>query len=176
MNEKRKSRGFTLIELMVSVGLLPIVMTLVSGAYIVMLNITHEAQDVSTAVDSVAFALEYMTREIRTGSEFSCSTTPGSNVDCASGGSTFSVKDQSGANVTFTSAGEAITENGTVLTDPSVVVSSLVFYAQGTAPYSVGQNTVPANVVIVVSGTVATGHDSVPFTVETSATMRNIDL
>lgn len=175
--------GYTLIELMVSIGLFAIVMTLAAGAYITLLNLNRNAQGISTAVDSVSFVLDYMTREIRTGTSYGCaaSGTPIPGTDCPSGGSSFSVVDQSGATVVFSrivipnNGNYGIAQNGTIVTDSTVNIQSLTFYAVGTKPVSQGDYN-PPRVTIVVSGTVSTGKETLPFTVETGAVMRNIDL
>ncbi|MEK7114077.1 MAG: hypothetical protein AAB850_00815, partial [Patescibacteria group bacterium] len=61
-----------------------------------------------------------------------------------------------------------------VLTDPSVAVSSLMFYAFGTGKPPDYQQ---SRVTIIVSGTVSSGPGKTqPFTVETGATMRGSDL
>jgi len=66
-----------------------------------------------------------------------------------------------------------IMQDNVQLTDPSVTVSSLLFYASGTTS---GDNNQPY-VTIVVSGTVSYGPNKTqPFTVETGATMRGTDL
>ena len=64
----------------------------------------------------------------------------------------------------------------TDLTDPAVNITSLMFYCDGTDPLSAGDYA-QAHVTIVISGTVATGPGrTVPFNVETGATMRGSDL
>lgn len=186
MSKHSLTGGYTLVELMVSVGLFAVVMTLAAGAYLTMLNLNNSAQGVSTSIDSVSFTLEYLSREIRTGSAYGCPTT---GVDCAypNGGSTFTVKDQNLTVVTFSrkqisgSANYGVYQTiggvSTLLTDPSINITRLTFYAAGTKPYSSTPVDIsPAHVTILVAGTVSTGKQSFPFTVETGATMRNIDL
>ena len=61
----KRARGYTLIELMVAVGLFAIVMMLASGAYLVMIGVSRQTQGIATGVDNLAFALETMTRITR---------------------------------------------------------------------------------------------------------------
>lgn len=171
------SRGYTLIELIVAVGLFAIVMLLASGAYLTMIGLNRQVQGISAGVDNLAFALESMTRDIRTGSNYSC----GGVGDCASGGSSFSMKNSNGISVSYALSGSAIqkTTNGvqSALTDPSVTITSLTFYAVGTK--TTAQNdTQQARVTIVVSGTVSVGPNKPPqsFTIETGASMRGSDI
>lgn len=177
MNRPIHSRGYTLIELVVAVGLFALVMTLASGSYLLMVDLNRQAQGISTGIDNLAFVLESMTRSIRTGTSYSCGDFGG---DCIGGAHRFSFRDSSGADITYTQpdGSNAIVKNGTVvLTDPSVEVSSLTFYVSGTGTVASGDFAQPY-VTIVVSGTVSSGPRKTPqaFTVETSATMRGIDL
>lgn len=168
----RRSRrgGYTLIELIVAVGLFALIMTLAAGAYLVMINVNRQTQAISIGIDNLAFALETMTRTIRTGTGYSCAGAG----DCTSGGSNFSVISPGGAPTTYRLSGGTLTQNNIALTDPSVTVTSLTFYAYGTAK---PPDTRQPMVVIVMSGTVSSGPGkTTPFTVETAATMRGSDI
>jgi len=165
-----KSRGYTLVELIIAVGIFALVMMLSSGAYFIMLGVSRQATATATGIDNLAFAVETMTRTIRTGTEYSCD-----GGDCTNGGATFSVKNAGGTTITYTRSGGAITQNDVALTDPSVTVSSLVFYAYGTRkpPPDYHQ----PRVTFVVSGTVSSGPGKTEyFTIESGATMRGTDI
>lgn len=171
---RRSSRhsGYTLIELIVAVGLFALVMTLASGGYLMMIAANRQAQAVTTGVNNLSFALETMTRTIRTGSNYSCN----GGGDCSQG-TVFSVVDTGGQSVTYALSGGSIvrTKSGIAipLTDPSVTVTSLTFSAVGTAP----TDAVQAHVRIVASGTVSAGPGKTQsFVIETGATMRGTDL
>lgn len=156
---------------MVAVGLFALVMMLASGAYLVMIGINRQVQGIATGIDNLSFALETMTRTIRTGTNYSCNN----SGDCASGGANFSVTNSSGVTTNYALSGGIITQNGAALTDPSVTVSSLMFYASGTGKPP-ADYTQP-RVTIIVSGTVSSGPGKTePFTVETGAAMRGSDI
>jgi hypothetical protein len=164
------------VELIVAVGLFALVMVLSSGAYLMMISVSRRAQGIATGIDNLSFAIETMMRSIRTGTEYSC----GSSLnlgDCALGGSSFTFKNSSGTTVTYSLSSGSLQENvggtASTLTDPSVSVSALTFYAAGTAH---GDNQ-QSRVTMTVSGTVtyAPGRTE-PFTIETGATMRGSDL
>ena len=160
------------MELIVSVGLFALVMTLISGSYLMMISVTRQAQGLATGVDNLSFALETMTRTIRTGTSYGCPTA-GNNC---SGGATFYVKNSSGTAITYTLSNGSITQNNTAITDPSVSVTALTFYVSGTAPGSSGDKSQP-HVTIIISGTVSAGPGKTqPFHIETGATMRGTDL
>jgi prepilin-type N-terminal cleavage/methylation domain-containing protein len=171
MKNKILQRGFTLIEIIVSVGLFTIVMTLASGAYLLMIGINRQAQAVATGINNLSFALETMTYNIRTGNNYTCASSP-----C----STFSFHNSYGQPVSYSLSGTSIHETraGTesALIDPSVAISSLAFYTSGALTVQ-DNDYQQARVTIIISGTVSSGHgESAPFTIETGATMRGSDL
>lgn len=169
----KNKRGYTLIELIIAIGLFALIMMLASGAYLVMIGINRQTQSIATGIDNLSFALETMTRTIRTGTQYACGGSWPS--DCANGGTNFSVRNSSDLTTSYALSNGIITQNGSALTDPSVNVSSLMFYASGTAkPPSDYQQ---ARVTIIVSGTVSSGPgETEAFTVETGATMRGSDI
>lgn len=73
-------RGFTLVEVMVSMAIFAFVMVVAVGAFIRILDLNRRAQDIQTAMNNVTFSLETMTRELRTGSDYVVSGNP-SNRD-----------------------------------------------------------------------------------------------
>lgn len=174
----RSPTGFTLIELMVAVGLFAIVMLLASGAYLTMIALNQQAQNITGGIDNLSFAIETMTRSIRTGSGYSCGSLGG---DCPSGASSFSFTDQKGNAVTYSLSGTSLMQTSggvqSLLTDSSVTITSLTFYAFGTKKASQGDYE-QARVSMTVSGTVSAGagKPAKSFTVETGATMRGTDL
>jgi prepilin-type N-terminal cleavage/methylation domain-containing protein len=181
-NSTKTSRGYTLIELLVAIGLFALIMTLVSGAYLVMIGVTRQAQGLATGIDNLSFAIETMTRTIRTGTNYNCGNANGG--DCSGGLNSFFVTDTNGNTVSYTLSNNAITQtivsskgvttqNNVPLTDPvSVNVTNLVFYVTGTQPLSA-----QPQVTIIISGTVSGGQGKTEtFSVETGATMRGTNL
>lgn len=172
LHNKKGTGGYTLIELIIAVGLFALVMTLASGAYLLMISISRQTQGVSTGIDNLAFAAETMTRTIRTGTEYSCG---GGGGDCSGGGSSLSVRSPSGALITYTLSGGAITQNGSRLTDPSVTITSLMFYVEGTRPAPTDYR--QAHATIIISGTITPAPGKTEsFTLQTGATMRGTDI
>lgn len=168
---KTSSAGFTLVELIVAVGLFALIMVLATGAYLVMIGVNREAQGITTGVNNLSFVLENMTRNIRTGTRYSC----------GSGGTSFDFVDQDNVPITYSwsSGGPIKQERGAEaslvnLTDPVVDITRLSFDCTGTAG---GDNRQP-HVTIIVSGQISVGPGKQPqkFYVETGATMRSLDL
>lgn len=182
-------KGFTLVELLVSVGVFAVVAVLITGAYITVLGYARHAEAITSATNNLAFALENMTRNIRMGSQYSCVMVVG---DC-SGDTAFTFMNDSGVQVTYAHSAPTINLNGSItqtiggvtydLTDRSVntaslrasfvTVTNLRFYLTGSSPSDV----LTPMVRIVVTGSVrGYGNVPVPFTLETLAIMRGIDL
>ncbi len=173
----KSGKGYTLIELMIAIGLFAFVMTLTSGAYLMMIGATRKTQGIVTGIDNLAFALESMTRTIRTGGEYNC----GGLGDCAGGANSFSVLNAEGNTITYTLGSQsngsqavgAIMANGVALTSPAINVTALMFYATGTS----SSDALQPQVRISAGGNVSVGPGQTePFSVETSATSRGIDL
>src|SRR3989344_2337573 len=128
--------GYTLVELIVAIGFFTLVMTLASGAYLLMINTNRQAQGIANGINNLSFAIETMMYNIRTGTEYNCGGAGGG--DCPNGDSSFWFTDADGRSVTYDlSASSAIqqkkgTDPESPLTDSSVHVSSLMFYVTGT--------------------------------------------
>lgn len=183
MSMKNKiTDGFTLIELMVAIGLFASIMTIAATAYLVMIHVNQQAQAIATEIDNISFALESMTRNIRSGSAYGCGSTAGNNCPYPNGGNEFTFTDANGNSITYSLASGSIQEEkGTTLvnlTDPSVTISSLVFYVSGVNSYLTNGDTTQPYVTIIVSGTVPSGPGSAPqsFTIESSAAWRGSDI
>ncbi len=63
----QRSRGFTLVELMVAVSLFAIVMVISMGAILTVVDGNKKNQTMQVAINNLNFAVESMTRSIKTG-------------------------------------------------------------------------------------------------------------
>ena len=95
-DQKSRQRGFTLIEMMVSISIFTIVATLASGTFVIMAEAQRKAQSIKLVVDNVNFALDGMVIAMRTSKNY--------QVGCLDGGSykavSFDYKDSSGTTKT----------------------------------------------------------------------------
>lgn len=66
-NIKNRNAGFTLVEMIVSVGLFSIAMMIMLGAVLTIVDVNRKSQSLTTAMNNLNFALESMTRTIKTG-------------------------------------------------------------------------------------------------------------
>jgi prepilin-type N-terminal cleavage/methylation domain-containing protein len=72
--KKSTHAGFSLIELMVSLTIFSIVMLMSVGTLLVLIDANAKAQAVTNSVTNLSFALDSMTRNIRTGRSFYCTS------------------------------------------------------------------------------------------------------
>ena len=140
-------RGFTLIEMLIALAIFSIIMVISVGSLISLINANHKAQTLKTVVNNLHFALENMSRNIRTGTNYHCG---GGDVrlpaDCATVPQTqlaFKARDgnymayridQNGAIVRSRSSDYTQlfdSDNLIPVTAPEIKVEALSFYVDG---------------------------------------------
>jgi len=65
-------KGFSLVEIMVSLAIFSIVAVSAGGAFLKVVDANKKSQALKTVTNNLNYALESMSREIRTGTKFSC--------------------------------------------------------------------------------------------------------
>jgi prepilin-type N-terminal cleavage/methylation domain-containing protein len=177
-------RGFTLIEIIVSIGLFSLVMLVATSAYYTLIGLDRRARATNEIVNNLSFAVDAMARGIRTGNNYKCVSTGGDGT-C----SCFSYTDSNLLQtVTY-----GIRSDGTIgrekggtscasadlipITDPSIkidVTSGLTFHVRGSA----SSDTMQPQVLFTVKGTLPADNkgNTTSFTIEEDATQRLIDL
>ena len=68
----KNKHGFTLIEIMVSLGIFAIVALVAVGAFLKIIDANKQSQALQTAMNNTNFALESMVREMRVGKNYTC--------------------------------------------------------------------------------------------------------
>lgn len=186
------ARGFTLLELLVSVALFTIVVTIVMAAYVNLISLDRKARATGDLVSNLSFVVESMSRSMRTGKDYSCD----GGTNCVSGGASFSFVDENCRSVVYllrsdNTIGQCVGSSdlgptcspapvscnssiATPLTDPRISVGTLRFYTQG-----VGKNDgLEPRVIFTLKGSITPDSKSSPitFTIEGGATQRLLDL
>ena len=69
---KKTAGGFTLVEMIVSIGIFTAVMFIATGALLSVVGLNKKAQAQQSAINNLNFALENMARSIRTDSSYRC--------------------------------------------------------------------------------------------------------
>ena len=97
-------RGFTLVEMIVSLAIFSIVAVVALGALAKIIDANSKAQTLQAGINNLSFAMETMSREMRVGNKYDC--LPSSNVPGTFGAQSCSGYDQdsNGAMLAFLSS------------------------------------------------------------------------
>ncbi|MDE1924816.1 MAG: prepilin-type N-terminal cleavage/methylation domain-containing protein [Patescibacteria group bacterium] len=199
-----KNKGFTLIEILVSVAIFSVVMVIALGALLAMSTADRKAESIKSVVDNLNFAIDSMSRAIRTGSNYNCNTSGGGN--CLSGGTTLYFTPAGGGYAAYrlenttndASAGTVCNQTGTIgciarstststdginwsswsaITAPEVVITNLnniLFYVRGSQAGSADSMQPIVTITLAGYAQVSTTEQS-QFDVQTSVTQRIYD-
>ncbi len=182
-NRTQAKRGFTLVELIVSIGLFTVVLTIAASAYLSLISLNRKARATNDLVSNLSYVVEAMSRSIRTGSSYQCGGLGGTNCP-SNGNSTFAFTNDQGQSVTYLLkpggvvgqciGGSCTPSSADPLTDSRITVTQLQFFVQGVGT---GDQTQP-RVLFTVSGTIKpdTQTATTTFSIESSATERLIEL
>ena len=76
----KNNHGFTLIEMIVSLGIFAVVAVIALGALVQIISANKKAQTLLATMTNMNFALDAMSREIRTGTGYYCWASTGVNL------------------------------------------------------------------------------------------------
>ncbi|CAN5756054.1 hypothetical protein BH11PAT2_BH11PAT2_02260 [soil metagenome] len=182
MTTAKGKRGFTLVELIVSVALFTIVITIAASAYLSLISLNRKARATNDLVSNLSYVVDAMSRSIRTGTNYQCGGPGGTN--CANGNSAITFINDASSTITYLlkpggiigqcTGSPCTTSSADPLTDSRITVTNLQFYVQGVGT---GDSTQP-RVLFTLSGTIKpdTQTATTSFTIESSATQRLIEL
>jgi len=198
----RPTRGFTLLEMIVSVGIFAVVMVVVTGAYLTLISLDRRARATNQVVSSLYYAVDTMARGIRTGTNYKCVHTTGAAPDY--GNSTDGFCDAiSYTDTSLPSTGDQTViykykaSNGTIgrcesistygacfdsvassLTDPAITINTLTFYVRGVSTSTAAYADQQPQILFTIKGTMVADSKggTVPFIIQSGATQRVIDL
>ena len=145
-NKKSKIGGFTLIEMIVALGVFMMVMTIISSAFLNIMNIQQKTEAFRKVNDNLNFAMEAMMRETREGEDYCPS-------GCVTG--TFSFTNKDDKKVDYRLNNEHIKRQilsesifGLMLTSDEIKITKLSFSIRG----NVANDKQQPLVIIAVSG------------------------
>lgn len=178
----RRSGGFTLVELLVAIGLFTVIAFFSLGALLTIYDSHRKSQTSKTVMDNFNLSLEDMTRVIRFGNTYHCGSAGSltSPNNCSSGDDALAV-DFQGSTIVYRHCGTAISKSFsgsalcsemTPVTSADTVIENLEFYvfnaeAGGGQPYAVA----------VIKGYVGTRPTSkTEFSIQTLMSQRDLDL
>ncbi|MCR4286010.1 MAG: prepilin-type N-terminal cleavage/methylation domain-containing protein [Candidatus Kaiserbacteria bacterium] len=181
--------GFTLIELMVSLTVFSIVMVISVGTLLTLIDANAKAQALYMATTNLSFALDAITRDIRTGHEYHCynggGIPAGGPFDCLSGDSLSFIRDWDSVQVGYRLNGGKIQQNvGMVssgswedMTSDKVVINSLSFVVKNSESLVSDNDMSQPTIDVVVSGYVDNGLETTTdFNLQTHIVARRLDI
>ena len=165
----RRRRGFTLVELLVSVGLFLAIISIATGSFVRSLRAQRQISGLISAENNINLVLEQMVREIRTSTAF-CSSAPCSSPD------ELTFTNALGQPVAYRLHGAAV-ERGvgdasSALTSGNVSVSYLRFAVTGQAP---GDGWSPRVTIFVGVSSNEAGLSSIVAHLQTTVSARLLD-
>ena len=195
MKKHSRQHGFTLVELMVALSLFTIVvLAAVSSLYSVN-NASRKVTAMRSVLDNLNFAIESMSRTIRTGSGITCG---GTSNQTGSRNCEYATGKPSGQLLLNSTLGEdqqveyrwwthETNGNGNIekrimdqfgtwsnwisLTSPEIDVEKLEFYVDGAEPADLRQ----PSVIIFVQGVASAGENISPFAIQTYISQRSAE-
>lgn len=169
-----KVSGFTLVEMIVSIGLFVTVAVISTGAFITILNAEDKIQATRFAMDNLTITIEDMVREMKTGTLYTC--VQGSFPSDCTDGSSVTVQSRSGDEVTYALSGSKInktTPSGTLaITGDDVVVNSFKVIVGG----NIVDDDIQPYIIIAIDVELTERHQKSKFRIQTMITQRKLDL
>ncbi len=190
MPRSPQQRGFTLIEILVSVAIFATVMVIALGALLSISESDRKAQTLKSVINNLNFSLDAMSRAMRTGTNYHCDVTQGtvtSPRDCtqAGGGATsiafLSAENQTirycrgnGSTCSTTGTAVLVSKNGAAyapLTAAEVTITNLQFYVTGAQ----GATLQPYAVILLSGRVPVSASQNSTFDLQASVTQRLYD-
>lgn len=168
----RAANGFTVVELLVAIGLFSVAVAIAAGGLITAMRAERQVVGLIAANSNVSLVLEQVARELRTGFDFCVN---GLSCPLEAGGMTaeLSFRNARGEVVTYRREGEAVVRgvDGTfsVLTAGNVSVRHLMFRIAGYVP---GVDLQPRITITIGVGTTERGAAGTTVTLQTTVSSR----
>ncbi|MGB4076232.1 MAG: type II secretion system protein [Minisyncoccia bacterium] len=173
-------RGYTLLEMIVAVGIFSIVMLTATGAFLTLIRLDREARLTNNVVTNLSFAVDSIARALRTGVNYDCSpATSGTFDNCTS--SSIAFRDEDNRAITYGISSGRVTANvdgiQSFLTDPNITVSTLSFEVRGMGTTEACGSRIEPQVTFTMQGAMTSGQGAiVDFTLQGGATRRKLEL
>lgn len=173
----RTPGGYSLLELIVAIGIFSLVMLVVIVGYLSLISNDRRARATNELNANLTFAVESMMRNIRTGSNYSCGG--GGDGTC----DRLSFTDSDGQTITYRlrsdnsigqCTGACLTDLQAIpLTGTSITITTLRFNVRGSS----SADTIQPQVTAIIKGTMTIeAGKTATFVVQSGATQRLIDL
>lgn len=125
----RKTKGFTLVEMTVSLGLFTITMFIATSAFLAVVNADRKSRSARIAMDNLNISMEDMNRRMKTGYAYYCGAYPGTTgaVNDCSPGTEITFVSQASTTVSYARAtGVSCAPSGYLATQGCLVRSEVI--------------------------------------------------
>lgn len=186
-NTSSNKKGFSLIEVIVSIALFAVILTASLGSLLVIIDVNRQTKAIKLVVNNLNLAMEGMSRELRVGSNI-CATdnqdfAPDASCNTGAGGqdSIYFTTDVGEISSRFrlhnNSIERRIGSGGTslALTGSDITVDDMLFYIRGVGE-SGPQADIQPSVLIVLAGHVQQADQIVNFNLQTVVSQRKLEL
>ena len=182
--------GFSLVEMLVAIGIFMTIMTIAVSSLISIIGANKKAQAIKSTIDSITFAVENISRDMRMGTGYSClldNDTYSNDCPLDTGSVAVRYINSSGKTITYKFDSSLLNSESGVLTktdeigttdlissDSNVNIKSMKFYVIGADKEfaSMFEKTQP-RVIITVSGLISIkGQTDTTFNLQTSFSQR----
>ncbi|HVU75498.1 MAG TPA: type II secretion system protein [Candidatus Paceibacterota bacterium] len=189
----QRERGFTLVEMIVAVGLFAVVMVICVTALLSLVDANRKAQALQSVMNNLNIALDGMVRGVRMGSNYHCGQggSYSAPADCPLGDTLLAFEpfhegagavapwlywfaaDQNGVGRLYKSE-DGTLASGVPITAPEVSIDSVTFYVIG----SLTSDNLQPKVLVVIRGTAGGSKVTVrtTFHIQATAVQRVLDL
>jgi prepilin-type N-terminal cleavage/methylation domain-containing protein len=200
MQHLNSERGFTLVETLVSLALFTVIATMSVGTLLILISGNSRVTSEQSVLTSLSFALDSMTREIRTGTEYYCGSVA-EVTNAAVYNDATAVQNCINGNVAFSfrEAGESITGGtgarriayyyqndtlwrkvGAATAEPvvtnDVAVRDVRFTVTGVTPLGTSTDMTQPTVSLLLVAQASSSDSNKSFTLESTITQRSLDL
>lgn len=192
MKKRKLHEGFTLVEMLVSLALFSVVITIGIGSLLTMVDANAKAQALYSSTTNLSFALDSMTRELRTGRHYYCDTRSASDSsvpsdhddtrDCSAGNFITFTRERDGAQYGYRLKDGALEqyEGGRWIEMTStrdVTIDNFSLNVNGSDTYQNGSDDIQPSVEVSIRGRVNNGLDNdTVFNIQTHIVQRRIDI
>lgn len=176
-----KRAGFTLVEMLIAVGLFVTIVAFSMGAILTIFDANRKAQSSKTVVDNLNLSIENMARTVRFGNSYHCGSNGNLSTpnDCSTGDTSFAVT-FNGSVIIYRLNGAALqrSDDGGLtysnITSSDTTIDYSKFYVFGTNP---GPDTQQPYIIAVIKGHVGSKPTvQTVFFIETLLSQRTLDI